>query len=139
MVPGSTPLVPDNWLPLVPDSTPLVPDSWFPTPPTPVESEAEGIRVSGPVTDSVLTTFDCNCHCQDSSVVVGLLAFVCGAAAALACICICKRCQREEVFVAAEQVEVARRAPVAKPTLAIEYEQPQAVVRRAVVTPSSRR
>ena len=92
-----------------------------------------GVQVSGPVTDSILTTFDCNCHCQDNTVVVGLLAFLCSLSAAFTCVCVCRRyySAEEETF---EAALVARRPLQQQPALAIENGP-----RRAVVTPSSRR
>jgi hypothetical protein len=108
--------------------------SWRWTEPEPAVSG--GVQVSGPVTDSILTTFDCNCHCQDNSVVVGLLAFLCGLSAALTLVCICRRFYRatEESFEATPAAPVTRRPLQQQPVLALEN-----VPRRAVVTPSSRR
>ena len=109
--------------------------SWRWTEPEPAVSG--GVQVSGPVTDSILTTFDCNCHCQDNSVVVGLLAFLCGLSAALTLVCLCRRFHQaaeEEIFEAAPTAPVTRRPLQQQPVLAIEN-----TPRRAVVTPSSRR
>ena len=108
--------------------------SWRWTEPEPAVSG--GVQVSGPVTDSILTTFDCNCHCQDNSVVVGLLAFLCGLSAALTLVCLCRRFHQaaEESFEATPTAPVTRRPLQQQPVLALEN-----VPRRAVVTPSSRR
>ena len=96
-----------------------------------------GVQVSGPVTDSILTTFDCNCHCQDNTLVVCLLAFLCGLAAAFTCVCFCRRIRgtEEEAYEVPQAVpQVFRRITQQQPTLSIENGS-----RRAVVTPSSRR
>ena len=107
--------------------------SWRWTEPDP--AVAGGVQVSGPVTDSILTTFDCNCHCQDNTVVVGLFAFLCGVSAAFTLVCLCQRFFRttEQSYEAPYSAPVARR-PLQQPALAIENGP-----RRAVVTPSSRR
>ena len=108
--------------------------SWRWTEPEPAVSG--GVQVSGPVTDSILTTFDCNCHCQDNTVVVGLLAFLCGLSAALTLGCVCRRYYRatDQSYEATPAAPVARRPLQQQPALAIENGP-----RRAVVTPSSRR
>ena len=93
-----------------------------------------GIQVSSPVTDSVITSIDCNCHCQDHSVFDFLVAFSTGAVAAFALFCILRQCGRyqagEEEY--AEETFVERRAP-----RAIADNVP--VPRRVVVTLSTRR
>ena len=109
--------------------------SWRWTEPEPAVSG--GVQVSGPVTDSILTTFDCNCHCQDNSVVVGLLAFLCGLSAALTLVCLCRRFHQaaeEEIFEVAPTAPVTRRPSQQQPVVMMSTKR-----RRTLPLPCSAR
>ena len=95
-----------------------------------------GIQVSSPVSDSVITSTDCNCHCVDRLVHDSIFAFVGGALSAClvyALVRICWQCCQQPTCIQEEYPQSRRPSP----RLALLLEVP--ALRRTAVTPSSRR
>ena len=99
-------------------------------------SHSGGMQVSSPVSDSVITSIDCNCHCVDRSVHDSIFAFIGGALSAClvyALVRICWQCRQQPTCIQEEYPQSRRPSP----RLALLPEVP--APRRTVVTPISRR
>ena len=101
-------------------------------------SHTGGIQVSSPVSDSVITSIDCNCHCVDRSVHDSICAFVGGALSACLVYALVRICcwhrQQTDTYQVPEELPQSRRPSL---RLALLPEAP--AQRRTVVTPSTRR
>ena len=97
-----------------------------------------GIQVTSPVSDSVITSIDCNCHCVDRSVHDSICAFVGGALSACLVYALVRICcwhrHQQHTYQVQEETPQSRRP---SPRLALLPEAP--AQRRTVVTPSTRR
>ena len=62
---------------------------WLPSWQTAVPASQRDIQVQSPVSDSVIASVDCNCHCQDNLLAIAV-AFVTGLISALALV-VCLR------------------------------------------------
>ena len=101
-------------------------------------SHTGGIQVSSPVSDSVITSIDCNCHCVDRSVHDSICAFFGGALSACLVyvrvrIC-CWHRHHTDTYQVPDELPQSRRP---SPRLALLPEAP--AQRCIVVTPSTRR
>ena len=110
---------------------------WLPSWQAAAPASQREIRVQSPVSDSVIASVDCKCHCQDNLLAIAA-AFVTGLISALALVvCVRVWCQRRPPVVFAP--ELAEEPIASRPRLAIKEEEEVVLQRRKAVTPSTRR